>query len=58
MHYNLVVFVDPNRSSLEEAMAPMGESLLGEGFEDDDTIHRCGVRWGSDDDPCFDTEEE
>lgn len=27
MHYKLVVFVDPNRSSLEEAMAPMREDL-------------------------------
>lgn len=26
--------------------------------DDDDTVHRCGVRWGSDDDPCFKTEED
>ena len=31
--------------------------MSGEDFsefdDDDDTIHRCGVRWGSEDDPCF-----
>lgn len=26
--------------------------------EDDDTIHRCGVRWGSEDDPCFNQDDD